>query len=129
MYKLLRDPAAAVPTVLCAGGVPVSLAAGVGMDVWGARGADPFGVSPRIRPLREKHIGGSVPAQLTGVGVDRAGDYVLGVANYLVTPQEKTLNINDALNEGFKSMVRGGSGSISSSSADTLRPVSMQSGK
>lgn len=43
------------------------------------------------------------------------------MGNYAVTPQEEELKISDALKDGFKSAVSGGSGTVSSGAADSIR--------
>ena len=76
--ELVWDLAAGVPTVLGAGGVPVSLAAGVGVDVLGARGVDPFAASPVV-----SEFGSGVAGGVTAAGpLQVAGLEVLGVRAY-----------------------------------------------
>jgi len=95
------------------GGYARATVSGVGVGV----------VSPRVTPLRQNYVSGSTVENIAGFGLDRVGDYALGVANYVVTPQENSLNITDAGKEGLKSMLSGGSSGVSSSSADAIRPA------
>ncbi len=95
------------------GGYARATVSGVGVGV----------VSPRVTPLRQNYVSGSTVENIAGFGLDRIGDYALGVANYVVTPQENSLNITDAGKEGLKSMLSGGSSGVSSSSADAIRPA------
>ncbi|WP_237233446.1 hypothetical protein [Rothia nasisuis] len=102
------------------GGYARATVSGVGVGV----------LSPRVTPLRQQAIGGaSVDAGLVeqglngvkGFAIDRAADFGLGMGNYAVTPQEEELKISDALKDGFKSAVSGGSGTVSSGAADSIR--------
>lgn len=95
------------------GGYARATVSGVGVGV----------LSPRVTPLRQNYLSGSTVEEIAGYGIDRVGDYALGVFNYVVTPQENSLSITDANKEGLKSMLSGVSGGISSSSADAIRPV------
>ena len=103
-----------------AGGFVRATVSGVGVGV----------VSPRVTPLRQQAIGGaSVDAGVVeqglrsvgGFAADRFADFGLGMGNYAVTPQEEALNWEDAFKDGFKSAVSGGSGMVSSGSADSIR--------
>lgn len=103
-----------------AGGFVRATGSGVGVGV----------VSPWVTPLRQQAIGGaSVDAGVVeqglrsvgGFAADRFADFGLGMGNYVVNPQEEELKISDALKEGFKSAVSGGSGMVSSGSADSIR--------
>lgn len=88
-------------------------------------------LSPRVTPLRQRvfDVDSSVGfvqrglTQVSAFGADRAVDFGLGVGNYVVTPQEKDLNLRDARIEGFKSAVSGGAGSVSGGVADNARGV------
>lgn len=102
------------------GGYARATVSGVGVGV----------VSPWVTPLRQQAIGrasvdaGLVEQGLNGVkgfAIDRAADFGVGMGNYAVTPQEEELKISDALKDGFKSAVSGGSGMVSSGSADSIR--------
>lgn len=87
-------------------------------------------VSPRITPLRQQAFGepgvdaGVVEQGLRATGgfvADRFADFGVGMGNYAVTPQEEELSWKGAAEEGLKSVVGGGSGTVSSGSADSIR--------
>lgn len=107
------------------GGYAHATASGIGVGV----------ISPRITPLRESHIMRAahegapvlkaVSQDFLGQGIDRVGDGALGVANYLVTPQEESLSLDGIKKEAFKGAMGGGSGSSSSGTADAIRPATI----
>ncbi|WP_237236996.1 hypothetical protein [Rothia nasimurium] len=86
-------------------------------------------LSPRVTPLRQRAFGAGADAGVVeqglrsvgGFAADRFADFGLGMGNYAVTPQEEELKISDALKDGFKSAVSGGSGMVSSGAADSIR--------
>ena len=102
-----------------AGGFVRATVSGVGVGV----------VSPWVTPLRRQVVGAGADAGVVeqglrsvgGFAADRFADFGLGMGNYVVNPQEEELKISDALKEGFKSAVSGGSGMVSSGSADSIR--------
>lgn len=94
-------------------------------------------VSPRITPLREATLGSSAPdvttvnRGLTAVrdfAIDRAADFGVGMTNYAVTPQEEDLSWGDALKDGFKNAMSGGSGVASTGYADGVRVATARPG-
>ncbi|GAA4801875.1 hypothetical protein GCM10023352_22290 [Rothia endophytica] len=101
------------------GGYARATVSGVGVGV----------VSPRVTPLRQQVVSAGPDAGVverglvgvTGFAADRFADFGLGMGNYVVNPQEEELKISDALKEGFKSAFSGGSGMVSSGSADSIR--------
>ncbi len=102
------------------GGYVRATVSGVGVGV----------LSPRVTPLRQQAFGkpgvdaGVVEQGLRATGgfvADRAADFGVGMGNYAVTPQEEALNWEDALKDGFKGAVSGGSGTVSTGSADSIR--------
>ncbi|MDT0190760.1 hypothetical protein [Rothia terrae] len=94
-------------------------------------------VSPRVTPLRQKALGTAAAdatmwnkglTTVSGFGIDRAADFGMGMGNYAVTPQEKALTWEDALKDGFKGAVSGGSGAISTGYADGARAATPRPG-
>lgn len=58
-------------------------------------------VSPRVTPLRQKALGTAAAdatmlnkglTTVSGFGIDRAADFLTGMGNYAVTPQEENLS-------------------------------------
>ncbi len=87
-------------------------------------------LSPRITPLRQKVVGTAAADVMTlnkgltavsGFGIDRIADFLSGMGNYAVTPQEENLSWRNAIKEGFKSAVSGSSGVMSTGAADSIR--------
>ncbi|MFW0181318.1 hypothetical protein [Rothia sp. P5766] len=81
-------------------------------------------VSPRIRPLPENFVRGTTPVtSFAGTGIDKSADYLVGIANYIVTPQEDAFSWEDANKEGLNNMANGSVGSTSTVWADHIRPI------
>lgn len=65
---------------------------------------------------------------VTGFTMDRIADFGVGMTNYAVAPQEEDLSWGDALKDGFKNAMSGGSGVASTGYADGVRVATARPG-